>query len=65
LRAISRGAAAVAGDESGLLARDIGIAHEPPREADTTPHMVAITEAVKKADPDCAAFVGVFVERTT
>jgi hypothetical protein len=25
---------------------------------------VAITEAVKKADPDCAAFVGVFVERT-
>jgi hypothetical protein len=25
----------------------------------------AITEAVKKADPDCAAFVGVFVERTT
>ena len=25
----------------------------------------AITEAVKKADPDCEAFVGVFVERTT
>lgn len=24
----------------------------------------AITEAVKKADPDCEAFVGVFVERT-
>ena len=25
----------------------------------------AIAEAVKKADPDCGAFVGVFVERTT
>jgi hypothetical protein len=25
----------------------------------------AITEAVKKADPDCEAFVGVFVGRTT
>jgi hypothetical protein len=25
----------------------------------------AITEAVKRADPDCEAFVGVFVERTT
>ena len=24
----------------------------------------AITEAVKKVDPDCGAFVGVFVERT-
>jgi hypothetical protein len=24
----------------------------------------AITEAVKKANPDCEAFVGVFVERT-